>query len=774
MTAERIIVSNAPGASAADVARRTGTFIGAPITPDMTDEEIMNAPLAEFNEIVNDGIESVIAVSYLYPDISAGLAATDEGGYFAVAGTGGTYAILYREVSGSAVEIGRYPSKEALDQALQGIADVPTLRSDAGSGAEIVHLLDRKARFYKLPAPLTRREDNDGDYVIDDNGDAWQMLGRVADIRPDLPNLGQIMGEAARGAAVTIACIGDSTTDGALTTSFTQNPTAGTDPTWGVIPAADTDHRTEAPNAWPVALQSILRDHWGNANIQVWNGGYSQQTLKGTDYWAAHWFDTIFSGNPEYGDGEQPDAVLVMFGLNDMNTGAATAVADFLKGLQALCGRIRGAGAVPVVMTPISAANPNYTFRHLKELVPSLRKWCRDQGVDLIDAHDASTKYWAINGRVKMQIEVADAVHPGDKFHGFLAGYVARELCGDIRRITGDVESIGAFEVWGDAFITIPTVDIPADARYGSFTSATGFMNSDQLDAFVWIDHPGTIAVLRMSAGPVSGTISADTDLMRVRVRSAEFYADSGAVYIDRRVNLGKAPSPNNYVTDVPIEIGRLRYGLNRIRLTLPATVKMTLLPECLEFIRPTTPSREYQAHANAFVKDRRRLEGRGAVTSSVHLELPPENPYSVVSFGLLLDQVEAKITFAGPQDAGVNLLTIIYDTGNRLTYGAVKKSDGVHLYRTETAGGASDSFGVVAHASGVPDSIDIRVLYKNTADYSPELSLYYRDMLVFTVKDLGTFTTIPGGRIGGAFSHNASAAAGDVTYSVDQLRTTL
>lgn len=417
----------------------------------------------------------------MYATTAAGLAAVAEGTYFTVAGDGtNTYAILYRKVGGAAVYVVGYPSKDALDVAVQGLANAGTLRNGQGSGAAVTDLIDRKARYYRLPGPLNRREDNDGDYIIDDGGDAWQMPGRIADIRPDLPTLGALIARGARGASLTIGVIGDSTVDGALTTDAIDNPTSGADPTWGKIPSANSDHTSEAPNAWPAVLRQILRDHYANPNIQVWNGGYGGQRCSGDDYWAAHWYSKIFAGNPNYGSA--PMAALIKFGLNDANTSSATMVSDYLRGLQALCAAARGAGSVPVVLSPMSVVNPSYTFRLLRELVPALRTWCRDQGVDFVDAHAATSKYWAINGRVKMAAEIVDFVHPGDQLHGFLAGYVATQLCADIRRVTADAEGIGAFEVWADAAASSPEKNLAADSRYGGWTNTAGITNLDQID----------------------------------------------------------------------------------------------------------------------------------------------------------------------------------------------------------------------------------------------------------------------------------------------------
>lgn len=79
MGVERIIISNAPGASAADVARRTGTFLGAAITPDMTDAQVMDAGLGPINELVE-----AAGVPVQYADVVA--ASTSDDGNITLSG----------------------------------------------------------------------------------------------------------------------------------------------------------------------------------------------------------------------------------------------------------------------------------------------------------------------------------------------------------------------------------------------------------------------------------------------------------------------------------------------------------------------------------------------------------------------------------------------------------------------------------------------------------------------------------------------------------------
>ena len=82
--------------------------------------------------------DSALALSRLYPNTTAGLGAVAEGEYFAVAGTGNTYATLYRKVSGAASQIAQYASKAAVDSAISAalttgsllLSDVPSVTID--------------------------------------------------------------------------------------------------------------------------------------------------------------------------------------------------------------------------------------------------------------------------------------------------------------------------------------------------------------------------------------------------------------------------------------------------------------------------------------------------------------------------------------------------------------------------------------------------------------------------------------------------------------------
>lgn len=70
--------------------------------------------------------QAALAANPIYDSVADGLAATVDGDYFTVAGSGEVYAALYRNTAGSASLIGSFPSKAALD------AQVSLIRAEAG------------------------------------------------------------------------------------------------------------------------------------------------------------------------------------------------------------------------------------------------------------------------------------------------------------------------------------------------------------------------------------------------------------------------------------------------------------------------------------------------------------------------------------------------------------------------------------------------------------------------------------------------------------------
>ena len=589
---------------------------------------------------------------------------------------------------------------------------------------------------------------------------------RVGDIRPTLPPLGKLMARAAQGVALNIGCIGDSTTDGAGTTGTIDNPTAGVHPQRGKIPAATTNHTDESPNSFPAVLRQMLRDRNNNALVNVWNGGYGGQMLR--EGWATDWYDTIFAGNPNYGS---PDMVLIGFGLNDANTAMAGMVADYLKGLRSLCVLIRTRGAVPVVLTPDAVVNPAYVQRQRKELAIAVRAWCKAEGVDCIDVTTEAERYWAINGRVKKAVEIADFVHPGDNYHGFKAGLLLRDLCGNIPLIAGAQYAIGFSDVAAGATLMPPSKDTASDLRFGASTATGGYASAlTVIDAFVWSDADDYKFVLRVASPVVSSAPVPISAAPAITVQGADKYRQAASIYYAGTLWLGDRTQPILGFCDMPAEICHLRYGLNRIQVVIPVNSAVNYVFDSLEFLKTGLPRRAYQTKLAALQADRRSCSGVGSVSATVHLELPREshlfNQSTMLSFSTKGDVIDCAVEFQGAVNTGVNLFTAVAGDGTRLTFGLVKTATALNLCHTNTSWAVSDVITGVAIGTA-PEILRCRAVFENGADNQPEIRLYYAGALWYTLKLLGGFALPTAGHIGGAYSLNAATVDDDVRYSV-------
>lgn len=104
----RIKIDGARGPSFADLLRSTGEH---GVLPTDTDAQAIE-------KLVSDIEASTLATSNLYPDTTAGIAGTTDGDYFSVPDTDEDFLILYKNESGVATEVNRYPSKLALERVL--------------------------------------------------------------------------------------------------------------------------------------------------------------------------------------------------------------------------------------------------------------------------------------------------------------------------------------------------------------------------------------------------------------------------------------------------------------------------------------------------------------------------------------------------------------------------------------------------------------------------------------------------------------------------------
>lgn len=376
----------------------------------------------------------------------------------------------------------------------------------------------------------------------------------------DVVSFGECTAKAASGQALKIACFGDSTTDGYPTTGHTDN-TVIADPTWGKIPVGDNNHSDEAPNAWPTRLRTVLRDYHENSTIEVFNGGYGGTSAAAPKSWANRWFEKAFLDNPHYG---MPDVCLISFGLNDAVTSDSDRYKNFLEGIERLVFKCLGYGVLPVLLTTDPVPNRSYAKKSQEELNAVLKSWCEREGIPFIDIQREAQCFWSITDDYKWFSHVKDNVHHDDPYHGFKAGLITKEFANNWINLSDSQVSLSLADQrfhLGDGTISKSLTD--DELRFG------GFCRYDENHRFigetwVWVDSANYDLIIRDFGFDYSVRSTTTEQLMKVDVQCASDYDNN---YISKYHANGGTEQTYFPASESPSIIGRLQYGLNKIKI---------------------------------------------------------------------------------------------------------------------------------------------------------------------------------------------------------------
>ena len=404
--------------------------------------------------------------------------------------------------------------------------------------------------------------------------------------------LGEIIGRMAGQKTIRIACFGDSTTDGAMTSGWTMNDaTDVTGKPWTREPVGGNNHDLQAPNAYPMKLQNILRYYYGNT-VSVWNCGYSGQRM--TNGWAWTFFERAILNNPYRG---VPDVCIIQFGLNDQPyTGSF--VNEFIAETERVVQKCIGYGILPVLMTcdaiwqstnehllPITAPDRenSETARQMDAASMGL---AHRYGIPVIDMGRAIQTWLTQNddGDSFGSVEV-DALHLGDKGHRFKAEFLARNFMRDIYVSNGSTverihwqDSRANYSGGEDNYYYPPAASNQYgnanDSRFPWFwrlrindDGSTGYDPLQKvLEAWVWVENKQPALIYRNIGNGGIGSAVAEANFPAIQVGSAGEYP----------VNYVNVPTPNAggdewpFTTDRPYYVRHLRYGLNIIRIIAP------------------------------------------------------------------------------------------------------------------------------------------------------------------------------------------------------------
>jgi lysophospholipase L1-like esterase len=399
------------------------------------------------------------------------------------------------------------------------------------------------------------------------NGGWWQ----IASARPKLElftgawtpqqRLDYLAARMAAGEAIKVACYGDSTTDGNQTTGWTANPVDGSGDAVGT-----TNHASTAPNAWPAALQTILRAMHGNNGIVCWNAGYSGKRI--TDGWAYRNFEKAIVSNPEYG---VPDVVIIGFGLNDQPL-AGSQNAVLTAEMRKLAQKAMAYGAVPVFLTCDAA--PSHTSsrdnREQSRQVDATKiAVCAELSIPILEMGRALDRWASGNSDgYRWREQQTDYLHFGDAGHSLKAGFIAKHFYRDTveveagkRRIVGTWSSelnSGHPDGTFDTFTS-------SNGRFaGNWIIPRGAMASGDVmaDCWVWCESAEASAVYRGFDGDVDNEYANGlTDGSYFQI-----WSPITGTRTARPSSTGFKAAANGYRrADMPAVLGKLNWGLNRI-----------------------------------------------------------------------------------------------------------------------------------------------------------------------------------------------------------------
>jgi lysophospholipase L1-like esterase len=372
-----------------------------------------------------------------------------------------------------------------------------------------------------------------------------------------VPTLGDIVAKMHEGEIVKIACYGDSTTDGNETTGWTANPTSGG------VPVGVEDHESTAPNAWPAKLKSILREMFGNNNIDVFNAGYSGQRL--WDGWAYNNYDKAITENPFYGT---PDVCFIGFGLNDI-TAATNIYKEHLRYTIALCLKMIKAGTLPILLTcdPIQRNDPNSrTSEEAGRVADSAKRdAARMLNIPIFEV-DKPMRKWASSNSSGYNWSTLqpDSLHFGDLGHAFKAAFIATQLNPDIIYAEKDLTVTAQDPRWQlNDSLTWGTYNTSYPASGRNYFTTGGEIGDELMVGWVWNDSKNAyLSGLFISHGGSSGSVAGSVTALEMT---------------DKQTNIKDTKIFNNgdltvseqteYSSDRRLTIEKLPVGLSKILL---------------------------------------------------------------------------------------------------------------------------------------------------------------------------------------------------------------
>lgn len=394
-------------------------------------------------------------------------------------------------------------------------------------------------------------------------------------------SLESLMIAMSNGIAIKFAAFGDSTTDGNNTTGWIRNDSTGTiipSVTGSGAPIGQSDHNLEAPNAWPVQLQTILRDMYANAGIQVFNAGYSGQSAWAG--WARLNYANAVTLNPFYG---KPDAVFWGFGLNDASQ-TPVRVNEYVSELSLWVVERLNEGVLPILLTSdsVSVQNDKNVFAGARETTEmelhfnnAIRAVGAKYNVPVLDVNSAMMLIKNHGEWTWEQIQ-SDQLHYGNLGHGLKAGFLASQLYSNaVTAEQGKVNKITWRDRRSNWSAKVNDILSPFDNNTGAPTTSWLIEAADYdvgqnlMTMWVYCKDVTPRLIYRGSHHTSDDVIArtlTEPNMPRIKATSTSNFA---AAYYDQPI-AGSGQLAMRYAMSRPFSLCDLKIGLNKVVLSAP------------------------------------------------------------------------------------------------------------------------------------------------------------------------------------------------------------
>ena len=528
------------------------------------------------------------------------------------------------------------------------------------------------------------------------------LSGITFKIPNKITSLSEVFAKWHAGEKFPVCFFGDSTTDGATTT--TDGTTLAT--IWnrdkmvgGNVPDNFNDDHddSEVPNAYANVLQRLARLYTGNSTLRTYNAGYrGQQMFNG---WATTNVYNAVYGNAAYADTK---VIFINFGLNDVNAAAGDLSNLEIKTknyLEALVLDAYARGVQPVIATTVvsSYATSPYPNGDVISVIDGAKKLVAEKyGLELIDLAKAQLDYTYYNGQSENYWTISDdSLHLNDRGNLLQAQYLLKELAGQMilnirsgdnyidlthpaMRLKGNdgtslSKNFGLSRGMNQRYRTLTVTD----AYYTALAGGVAF------DLWVWNDTPSCGAIYcKFLDENINGTNISDYSLAPKIDVSSNFgtandtYATTKSM-LDPNLVGGQTGGGRAVVESY---LTNLKYGLNRITMPIPTGVDTSFLVGTgiaqIGYMKFETDNIENKYPTITFgdsaITDENYKEFSGLLGTTMtksgvdnvkFKSYSNENRFSLVSDG---DYVEFKINADWEANTGVVLCYNTYD--NRLS----------------------------------------------------------------------------------------------------------